>query len=149
MSLEVTKELVEKVDAEALKAYAEECCGFLIGPTVDDFEKQGRKIKVDEIRALPNGWEKGERARRYEIDSKFFARVETELNGTGRGIVGFYHSHPDHPARPSQFDLDRAWPCYSYWIVSVRKGKIDSSRSWMRSEDGKEFVEEPLEISGG
>ena len=146
MSLKVSREVLKKVAREAEKAFPEECCGFLIGPVPAGFEKPGRTVSVLETRALPNGWESASRTHRYQIDPKVFASVESELSGTGKDIVGFYHSHPSVPAWPSPFDLERAWPCYSYWIVSVREGRADSSRSWMRSEDGKSFSEEPIVV---
>lgn len=146
MSLKVSPKVLKDVAQEAENAFPEECCGFLIGPIPDAFEKPGRTVAVLEARALPNGWESPARTHRYQIDPKVFAEVEGELSGTGRGIVGFYHSHPSVPAWPSPFDLERAWPCYSYWIVSVREGRADGSRSWMRSEDGKSFLEEPIVV---
>jgi proteasome lid subunit RPN8/RPN11 len=146
MSLKIPAEVAAEVHAHAERAYPEECCGFLIGPVPDRFERLGREVAVEEARPLPNGWESGQRATRYQIDPRTFVKVEAELAGTGRGIVGLYHSHPNVPAWPSPFDLERAWPCYSYWIVSVREGRTANSRSWMRSEDGADFVEEPLLI---
>lgn len=142
MSLKVPKKVADQVRAAAEAAFPEECCGFLIGPMPDGFEKPDRLIEVTEARSLPNGWESAARTHRYQIDPKIFARTEAELAGTGKAIVGLYHSHPSVPAWPSPFDLERAWPCYSYWIVCVREGKAKESRSWMRSEDGASFIEE-------
>ncbi|MEK7858667.1 MAG: M67 family metallopeptidase [Elusimicrobiota bacterium] len=147
MSLSVTKAVEALVRSAAEAAFPEECCGFLLGPTPEDFEVLGRPVVVEAVRPLPNGWESGERTRRYQIDPKLLAKVEEELSGSGRSIVGFYHSHPGVPAWPSPFDLLRAWPCYSYWIVSVMEGKTAGSRSWMRSEDGESFIEEAVEVA--
>lgn len=144
MSLKVPKAVAAQVAAAAEKAYPEECCGLLIGPLPDSFEKTGREVRVEEARALPNGWESQAKTHRYQIDPKLYAQVEKELSGTGRAVVGFYHSHPGVPAWPSPFDLERAWPCYSYWILSVREGKAAGSRSWMRSDDGRNFLEEEI-----
>ena len=144
MSLHVPKAIVAQVERAAEGAFPEECCGILIGPVPQGFEKQGRAVCVEEARPLPNGWESSARTHRYEIDPRIFAKIEQELSGTGRGIVGLYHSHPSVPAWPSPFDLERAWPCYSYWIVCVREGKAAGSRSWMRSDDGAHFFEEPI-----
>lgn len=143
MSLKATKALADKVRAEAEASFPEECCGLLIGKVPERFDSFTREVVVDEVRPLPNGWEAGDaRKRRYQIDPKVLAKAELELGGTGRGIVGFYHSHPDVPAWPSPFDLERAWPCYSYWIVEVRGGKAQGSRSWIRTDDGRSFQEE-------
>jgi proteasome lid subunit RPN8/RPN11 len=142
MSLKVPKSVAEQVRKAAESAFPEECCGFLIGPLPDGFEKPDREVVVTEARALPNGWESAARTHRYQIDPKEFVRVEQALSGTGKAIIGLYHSHPSVPAWPSPFDLERAWPCYSYWIVCVREGKARESRSWVRSEDGRSFIEE-------
>lgn len=144
MSLRVPKPIADRVRAEAERSFPEECCGLLIGPVPGDFDRHGREVVVEEVRPLPNGWEAGDaRKRRYQVDPRVLAKAELELSGTGRGVVGVYHSHPDVPAWPSPFDLERAWPCYSYWIVEVRQGAAQGSRSWMRTEDGKSFQEEP------
>jgi proteasome lid subunit RPN8/RPN11 len=63
--------------------------------------------------------------------------------------VGFYHSHPDHPAEPSSFDLEHAWPYYSYLIVSVRDGRVADARSWRMAPDRSRFEPETLEITTG
>lgn len=140
--IKVPKKLVEQVRAAAEAAFPEECCGFLIGPLPDRFNELDRVVEVAEARPLPNGWESGARTHRYQIDPRVFAKVEAELSGTGKAVVGLYHSHPSVPAWPSPFDLERAWPCYSYWIVCVRDGSARESRSWVRTEDGRSFIEE-------
>jgi proteasome lid subunit RPN8/RPN11 len=144
LSLKVNRQIMDQVTQAAEAAHPEECCGLLIGPVPKDFHVPGRAVRVEEARPLPNGWDSAARTHRYSVDPKLLMTVEKELAGTGRGVVGFYHSHPDVPAWPSPFDLMRAWPCYSYWIVRVDAGKAVSSRSWMRSEDGENFVEETL-----
>ena len=144
MTLRVSKSLAATVAREAEKAFPEECCGFLIGPLPKDFEKEGRTVVIEETRALPNGWEAGARTHRYQIDPRIFAKTEAELSKTGRAIVGLYHSHPSVPAWPSPFDLMMAWPCFSYLIVSVKEGRAGGPRSWMRSEDGQNFIEEDI-----
>ena len=130
------------------KAFPEEGCGLLIGPIPDDFDKPGRALAVDEARPLPNGWDASAKTNRYLIDPKVLARVEAELSGTGRGVVGFFHSHPQVPAWPSPFDLTMAMPCCSYWILQVRDGKSVDSRSWQRTEDGRSFIEEEILLEG-
>lgn len=144
MTLRVCASLREQVHAAAEEAFPDEACGLLLGPVPDGFERPGRVLSIDEARALPNGWEAGAKTNRYTLDSKALADLEKSLSGSGRAVVGVYHSHPDAPAWPSPFDLERAWPCYSYWIVGVRSGKAAESRSWMRSEDGSNFIEEPI-----
>lgn len=146
MSLRVTKTLDQSVRSAVEKAYPEEGCGVLIGVPPQGFERPEREVSVLEARPLANGWDSGAKTNRYAVDPKELLRLERELAGTGRGIVGFYHSHPDVPAWPSPFDLERSWPCYSYWILCVRQGKSDGTRSWVRSEDGRSFLEEKVVI---
>lgn len=144
MSLKASPKIKAQVERAAEAAFPEECCGLLLGTIPEGFEKTGRAVTADEVRPLPNGWESAARTHRYAVDPKLLMKVDQELSGTGRGIVGFYHSHPSVPAWPSPFDLERAWPCYSYWIVCVREGKAVGSRSWMRSENGESFIEEEI-----
>ncbi len=144
MSLRVSSGAARVVLAAAEAAFPQECCGLLLGSVPDDFDKIGRRLFADSARELTNGWEASARTHRYAIDPLAVARIEAELSGTGRGIVGIYHSHPSAPAWPSPFDLERAWPCCSYWIVSVREGRAVDSRCWMRTEDGRSFVEEEI-----
>lgn len=130
------------------KAFPEEGCGLLIGPIPEDFDRPGRAVAADEARALPNGWDASAKTNRYLIDPKRLKSVEKELSGTGRGVVGFFHSHPRSPAWPSPFDLTMAMPCCSYWILQVEGGKAVDSRSWQRTEDGRSFVEEEIVLEG-
>lgn len=86
-----------------------------------------------------------ERARdRYEMDPLDMLRVQREFEKGPWDIIGIYHSHPDHPSRPSQTDTDRAWPGYSYVIISVRQGTAASAQSWVLNEGERKFYEEPL-----
>jgi len=148
VSLKVNRALEQIVVETCEKAYPDEGCGLLIGPTPDDFIAMKRPVVVDEARPLPNGWDSSAKTNRYLIDPRLLAKVEEELSGTGRGVVGFFHSHPNAPAWPSPFDLMMAWPCLSYWIVRVDGGKIADSRSWQRTEDGRSFVEEEIYLEG-
>ena len=148
MSLRLNRAVEEIAVKTCERAFPEEGCGLLIGPIPDDFDKPGRALEVDEARPLPNGWDASAKTNRYLIDPKIMARVETELSGTGRGVVGFFHSHPQVPAWPSPFDLTMAMPCCSYWILQVRDGKAVDSRSWQRTEDGRSFIEEEILLEG-
>jgi S-sulfo-L-cysteine synthase (O-acetyl-L-serine-dependent) len=117
-------------------AYPHECCGALIG-TADGV--------VSEALPLDNETDLEQR-RRFLITPRDYQRAEEHADRTGRALVGFYHSHPDHPAEPSQFDLDHAWPNLSYPIVSVRDGHATHLRSWRLRHDRARFIEEPVVI---
>ena len=84
------------------------------------------------------------RHNRYLIPPEVILRTEREARADGLDVVGYYHSHPDHPSRPSDFDRDHAWPGYSYLIVSVREGRARDERSWRLSDDRSRFDEEPI-----
>lgn len=147
VKLIVPRDLFRKMEDHALSAYPEEGCGLLIGEIGGDFGKDGSELDVSEIRPLANAWDARDRTHRYEIDPDELARVEKELFGTGRGVLGLYHSHPDEPAWPSPFDLDRAWPHYAYLILSIKRGWLVEARAWRLDErpshvsDGRAFVE--------
>jgi len=148
MSLKLNRAVEEIAVQTCEKAFPEEGCGLLIGPIPENFEAPGRALQIDEARPLPNGWDASAKTNRYLIDPKVMARVEAELSGSGRGVVGFFHSHPTVPAWPSPFDLTMAMPCCSYWILQVKDGKVADSRSWQRTEDGRSFIEEEIVLEG-
>jgi proteasome lid subunit RPN8/RPN11 len=124
--------------AEAMRAHAEdtyphECCGAMIG----------RDGVVLETCALPNTTEEGPR-RRFMVRPQDYRAAEHRASQQGQELLGFYHSHPDHPARPSQYDLDHAWPVFSYVILSVREGSAREITSWRLRADRSRFEEERL-----
>jgi len=125
--------------AEGEAAYPEECCGFLYGRDTDT------RREIIEVR--PVGNEQGEnRARRFLISPEQFRQAEDYARESGLDLLGFYHSHPDHPAVPSEFDREHALPFYSYIIVSVRKGKTAETRSWQLDDNREGYSEERIEI---
>lgn len=117
------------------ETYPHECCGALIG----------RGGVVEEALALPNTSEDGTR-RRFRIRPADYRAAERRAAAHGGDLVGFYHSHPDHPARPSRYDLDHAWPVFAYVIVSVEDGEPAAMTSWRLREDRSAFEEEPLSV---
>lgn len=108
--------LVAEIRRHARETYPDECCGFLIAGA-DPTAPNGPRSIVATERA-PNEFE-GERRRRFVIRAEELRSAENALGGTDRVVAGFYHSHPDHPARPSAFDQAHAWPWYTYVVVSV------------------------------
>jgi len=116
-----------------IETYPNECCGALIG----------RDGVVGSTYALPNTTEEGPR-RRFLVRPQDYKDAERRAKEAGGELLGFYHSHPDHPARPSQYDLDHAWPFFSYIIVSVRAGVPEDMTSWRLREDRSVFDQEDL-----
>ena len=98
---------------------------------------------METVKPAPNTFD-GSRRTRFIIHPKELLALEDELEGTGKGILGFYHSHPDYPAAPSRFDQENAWPTYSYVVVSVQRGKPGALTSWLLEEDRSQFNEEEV-----
>jgi proteasome lid subunit RPN8/RPN11 len=128
------------IRSEGEEAYPNECCGILVGAILPD----DRRV-VEDIIPIDNAREAEEQYHRFTIEPEDFLRAEKEAAAQGRNLLGFYHSHPDHPARPSGCDRDNAVPFYSYIIVSVEKAKASVLTSWRLSDDRTEFFEEAVE----
>lgn len=112
------------------ETYPNECCGALLG----------RDRHVTGTLALPNTTEEGPR-RRFLVRPSDYRAAEQRAAETGTELLGFYHSHPDHPARPSQYDLDHAWPTFAYIIVAVASGHAAEMTVWHLSDDRSRFEE--------
>jgi len=143
-TIELPSQEWEKIRAHGARDYPNECCGFLLGAQDD-----GRRL-VRDVWPAPNLHEETadeNRRRRYTITPADMLAGQTYADEKGLDIVGVYHSHPDHPARPSQYDLDHAvWPWWSYIIVGVEKGTPALLTSWALAEDRSKFEEETVEI---
>lgn len=119
--------------------YPFECCGLLIGR----FEQGGRKA-VLETYPLSNAREEEAKRNRFLIRPDELLRGEQYARAKSLDVIGFYHSHPDSPAAPSQYDLDHAWPTYSYIIVSVNIEKAQDLWSWELQADRARFNQEEI-----
>ncbi|MCI0706296.1 MAG: M67 family metallopeptidase [Ignavibacteriae bacterium] len=137
--INIDTDILEQINKLAQQAYAEECCGVLLGK--DD----GSAKHVLEIIVLPNSKE-DERERRYLISPEQYKAAESVANKKKLEIIGLYHSHPDHAARPSGFDLEHALPYWSYLIVAVEGGKPKAVTSWVLKDDRSRFDEEKLVV---
>ena len=115
------------------ETFPHECCGALIG-TGD---------RVTAAVPLPNTTEEGPR-RRFLVRPSDYRLAERQATARGGELLGFYHSHPDHPARPSQYDLDHAFPFFWYVIVSVQQGRPDAMTVWRLADDRSQFREASL-----
>ena len=115
------------------ETYPHECCGALVGVPGQ------ATVAV----MLPNTTEEGPR-RRFLVRPSDYRLAEQRATEMGGDLLGFYHSHPDHPARPSQFDLDHAWPTFAYVIVAVAAGRAGDMTVWFLKEDRSSFDEGEL-----
>jgi proteasome lid subunit RPN8/RPN11 len=120
-------------------SYPNECCGILLGRIGDD----GSRV-VEDIMPIRNAREAEEQYHRFQIESEDVMRAELEARKRGLDVLGFYHSHPDHPAKPSDFDREHALPFYLYIITAVHKGKAGDFTSWELKTDRTEFVPEEI-----
>jgi proteasome lid subunit RPN8/RPN11 len=127
-----------QIGHEGEKAYPNECCGAIIGT------EQGDKRLVDHLRPLSNSFDPGEQFHRFRLDPLELAKVDKEAGAAGMLVLGFYHSHPDHPARPSEYDRAHAWPFYSYVIVSIKKGAAAEMTSWQLDGGTEQFQPETI-----
>lgn len=142
MSLRMRAVHTEQIHAHLCRAYPEEGCGVLLG------REAGAWRDVERVVAFENRREDS-RGNRYLIAPGQFLEAERGARAEGLEVLGFFHSHPDHPARPSAFDLEHAWPYYSYLIVSIEGGAARDSRAWRLAEDRSQFEPEPLELVPG
>jgi len=115
------------------ETYPNECCGALVG----------RGDRVTDVAPLPNTTDEGPR-RRFLVRPSDYREAERRAGELGGELLGFYHSHPDHPARPSQYDLDHAWPTFAYVIVSVASASAKDMTVWFLKEDRSSFDEGTL-----
>ena len=133
----VSPGVLESIHRHAAATYPEECCGFLIGRAKGDSTSVERLLAVDNER-------QDSRHNRFLIHPETVLAAHKEARAAGLDVVGYYHSHPDHPAKPSEFDREHAWPGLSYVIVSVQGGKVAEARSWRLTDDRERFEEEAI-----
>ena len=107
------------IEQHGREAYPHECCGALLG--------EGDVVHA--VHPLPNVTTEGPR-RRFRVDDRDYLAAERKASAAGLSLLGFYHSHPDHPAEPSQYDLDHAFPTFVYPILSVQQGQPGALRAW-------------------
>ncbi len=136
--MRITSAALEAVTVHAEEGYPHEICGFLIGP-----RGSGRITRA--VRAANTVVE---RARdRYEIDPRDMIRVQRQADDAGEDVLGYYHSHPDHPARASIFDAERSWAGPVYLIVSCVAGKVVDSSAFVARQDGGPFRDESIDLT--
>ena len=136
MSIKISTEVLDGINKHVEEAYPEEGAGFLIG----------LEGEVKQILPLDNAREDEARHNRFLITPEDYLKAELTADKLGLSLIGVFHSHPDHPNRPSEFDRDWAQPFFSYIITSVFAGKAIESRSWRLLEDRSMFEEEEVQI---
>ena len=131
--------VLDEIHGHMEETYPHECCGLIVGAV-----EGGARVAVAARRCRNLNTERAED--RYELDPKDMLAAQHELDGGPWDIVGIYHSHPDHPSRPSQTDLNHAWPGWSYMIGSVERGTVAKVQSWALNDAGDRFDEESMEV---
>jgi proteasome lid subunit RPN8/RPN11 len=137
MTLRLIGSVADEIRREGQLAYPAECCGVLGGRVID--------VKVV-LRVVPVMNRRTDDPRRYLISPDDLLRITGQLRQAELEIMGYYHSHPDHPAEPSAFDSEHAWPWYSYIIVRVEGGRPAELTSWVLEEDCSAMRQEPVEV---
>jgi len=136
--VKIHQSAMDAIDAHGTEGYPDEICGIMLGAQADHVVTEVRRARNIIV----------ERSRdRYEIDPRDQIRIQREADAAGLDIVGYYHSHPDHPAQASRFDTERAWAGYVYVIVSIEAGKPVDANAFVAEQDGGPFRPEPLEVS--
>ena len=140
MTLIIPKAILDQIHRHGEKAYPEEGAGLMLGEIHEDDRE------VDTLLFLDNAREEGARHNRYLLTAEDMLRGEREADRLDLAILGIFHSHPDHPDQPSEYDREWAIPWYSYLITSVQQGQAKSSRSWRLADDRSTFTAEKLDI---
>lgn len=138
MKITIPGNILKQIHHHGESAYPEEGAGLMLG-TTDNGDRE-----VKDLLFLDNAREDGARHNRYLITAEDMLRGEEEAERSGLSIVGIFHSHPDHPNIPSEFDREYAIPWYSYLITSVKEGRALESKSWRLKEDRSGFDPEEL-----
>ncbi|HEX3355809.1 MAG TPA: M67 family metallopeptidase [Tepidisphaeraceae bacterium] len=141
-ALHLRPEFVKQIEVEGSAAYPNECCGIMFGT-----DSGGKRI-VQQLMPVKNDFESGEQYHRFSISPKQLMDAEKFASDTKQMVLGFYHSHPDHPARPSEYDREHAWPFYSYVIVAISKGEPVDMTSWLLQEETETFSRQEIVETG-
>lgn len=155
MTLQLSRQQLEAIQQHGAREYPSECCGALLGKS-DGSHKEVREVvplknlrhdpaRAQELLPVDDPVRETER-NRFLIDPLEQLRVEKDARARGLEVLGYYHSHPDCPARPSSYDREHAWPWYSYLILSVERGIAKELNCWVLAEGRGAFEAEPLAV---
>ena len=143
-TLWMSAHLAEEIRAHGAETYPHECCGALLGR---DSEATHPNVAREVLALFPLVNRRDDSPRnRFSVTAEDVLYADKAAEQQGLEVIGWYHSHPDHPARPSQYDQDHAWPWYSYVIVSVQDGSPKEMTSWRLDDDREAFSPEGIEI---
>jgi proteasome lid subunit RPN8/RPN11 len=134
----ISEELLVEIRQHGVRDYPYECCGLLLGSYI------GAGKIVKETYPISNAREESAKRNRFLIEPQELMQGERYARDKNLEVVGFYHSHPDCPAVPSQYDLEHAWPTYSYIIVSTRADQATDLFSWEQEPDRSRFNQEEI-----
>ena len=137
MSLRLNEALADEIRRAGERAYPAECCGVLAG-------RVGEVKEV--VQLVPTSNRRTDDPHRYLISPDDLRQIDVELHSLGLEVLGCYHSHPDHPAVPSAFDTEQAWPWYSYIIVRVDRGRAAELTSWVLDDDRSTMHPESVDV---
>jgi len=143
MRLTISVQVMAEINSHGEKLYPEEGAGLILG-AIDGENRTARRVLP-----MPNHFEPDERGHRYRLEAKEVLQAEELAEQIGLDVIGVFHSHPDHPAAPSQYDLEWAVPWFVYLITSIEAGVASKSRAWQMLEDHSRMIEEELEIEEG
>ncbi len=141
MAIHLDKQLQAYIFEQMEGTYPNEGGGFLLGKAV------GNDVIIKDITQVENVFEEEEQYHRYAMTPQDWMRLEDEADEKGLLLVGYYHSHPNAPAIPSEFDRDHALPNFVYIITSVQDGKAVDMRVWKLKSDRSAFDDEVLTIT--
>jgi proteasome lid subunit RPN8/RPN11 len=154
--LKFSQQQIEAIRRHGAQEYPNECCGVLLGHAEGESKQVTEVIPLQNLRKEPekaqellplNSLESESERNRFLIDPREQLHVEKDARTRGLEVLGYYHSHPDHPARPSSYDREHAWPSYSYLILSVAASEPKDLTSWVLTDDRSRFDQEHLEIT--
>lgn len=142
MQVILSPEQLAAIEAQGEHSYPNEGAGLLLGYL------NGDVFTIEDVVTLENNWEQGEQSNRFRLNEQDYLKATLKAASRGLDVIGVFHSHPNHPAQPSQWDLAWAtWPNFSYLITRVNRGKAAVTRAWRLREDRSAFVEDDIRIN--